>query len=338
MTPTELKRAIQARKIPELLFLYGEEGFYLDKAVQTIREALVAADTRDFNFSLYHGKTLQAEAVLDTARTLPVLASHRLVLIKDAQEIPAAQLEAFIPYLKDPVAETCLTFVGDKIDGRKKFFQEFKKHGALVEFKKLYENQIPAFVQEQARERQRSFTEDALALFCRRVGSNLQEVHGELGKLFDYLGAKTLVDTADVAAIVSDTRVDSIFDLTNVLGRRDAAEGLRLLGRLLDEGVAPLLILNMMVRHFRQLWKTRELVEQGVPHRDLARRVGVNPYFIDGLVRQCKSFGPRQYPVFFDIFLAADLALKSSGAHPSAVLENLVLTIAAHRDAAAGRE
>jgi hypothetical protein len=64
-------------------------------------------------------------------------------------------------------------------------------------------------------------TEDALALFCRRVGSNLQEVHGELTKLFAYLGERTLADAADVAAVVSDTRVDSIFDLTNALGGRE---------------------------------------------------------------------------------------------------------------------
>ncbi len=336
MTPAELNRAIQARKIPALLFLYGEESFSLEKALHHLREVTVPADTRDFNLNVYHGKNLQVEAVLDNARTLPVFADHRMVLVKDAQEIPAAQLEAFIPYLKDPVAETCLVFAADKIDGRKKFFQVFKKRGDLVEFKKLYDNQIPAFVRDQARERGRSFTEDALALFCRRVGSNLQEVHGELNKLIDYMGDKTLVDVADVAAIVSDTRVDSIFDLTNVLGRRDAAESLRLLGRLLAEGVAPLLILNMMVRHFRQLWKTREMVDQGVSPRDLPRRIGVNPYFIDGLVNQCRSFGPHQYRSFFELFLAADLALKSSGAHPSAILENLVLTIAAHPQARKG--
>ena len=102
-----------------------------------------------------------------------------------------------------------------------------------------------------------------MALFCRRVGSNLQEVVGELEKLFTYLGERNLVDVADVAAIVADSRVDSIFELTNALGGGDAGEALRLLGRLLGDGQAPLLVLNLMVRHFRQLWLTRELLDQG---------------------------------------------------------------------------
>ncbi len=300
----------------------------LEKALHQIRDLVVPKEARDFNFNRYHGKDLQAEVVLDAALTLPIFSSRRLVLIKDAQNLSAPQLEAFLPYVKNAVPETVMVFTADKIDGRKKFFQEFKKHGELVEFKKLYENQIPAFVKEQAREAGCTFTEDALAHFCKRVGSNLQEVRGELTKLFDYLGKKSLVDVKDVEAIVSNTRLDSVFALTNALGRRDRGESLLVLGGLIEEGTAPLVILSMMVRHFRQLWKTRELLEQGVGQRDLPRRIGVNPYFLTDLISQARRFDPACYRRFFEIFLGADLALKSSGAHPTAILENLVLQIA----------
>lgn len=329
MTAAELNRALEDRKVPPLLFLFGEEGFSLERTVQRIRDLSVSPDVRDFNFNTYHGRDVQVEAVLDTARTLPVFAQQRMVLVKDAQHLSAAALEAVLPYLKDPVPETILVFTADKIDRRKKFFQEFKKRGALVEFKKPYDNQIPSFVKGLAREAGCSFTEDALALFCRRVGSNLQEVHGELAKLVAYLGKRDLVDAADVAAVVSDTRTDSVFDLTNALGQKNVAAAMRLLGRLLDEGVAPLVILAMMVRHFRQLWKTRELIDQGVAKSELARRVGINPYFLDGLVAQARRFPPAQYRRTFELFLGVDLALKSSGAHPSAQLEMLILDIAA---------
>jgi len=327
MTYAELNRAIEGRNIPSLLFLYGEETFLVDRAVQRLRDVVVPPEARDFNYNLYRGKETSVAEVLDTARTLPVFSAQRLILIKEAHDLPAAALEAFLPYLIDPVPETVLVFVAEKIDGRKRFFQEFKKRGVLVEFKRFYDNQIPAFVREQSRSAGRSFTEDALALFCRRVGSSLQEVHGELSKLFAYLGERKLADVADVAAIVSDTRVDSIFDLTNALGTRDPGGALRLLGRLLDEGVVPLVILSMMVRHFRQLWKTRDLLDDGVPAKEIARRIGVNPYFVDGLVAQSRRFAPDRYRQVFALFLSADLALKSSGAHPAALLESLVLEV-----------
>jgi len=327
MTYAELNRAIEGRNVPSLLFLYGEETFLLDRAVQGLRDFAVPVEARDFNYNVYHGKEIPVEVIPDTALTLPVFNAHRLVLVKEAQNLPAASLDAFLPYLADPAPETILVFTADKIDGRKKFFQDFKKRGVLVEFKRLYDNQIPAFVREQARAAGRSLTEDAMALFCRRVGNNLQEINGELTKLFAYIGERTLVDAADVAAVVSDTRVDSIFDLTNALGGRDKGEALRLLARLLDEGGVPLVLLTMMVRHFRQLWKIRELLDQQVGNKEIARRVGINPYFIDGLVTQAARFSPARYRQIFALFLDADLALKSSGAHPAAMLEKLVLDV-----------
>lgn len=327
MKPAELNKALEEHNVPSLLCLFGEEGFFLDRTVKRLVDTVVSEDGRDFNYNVYGGKELRAEAVLDNARTLPVFAPQRLVLVKDAQNIPAAELEALLPYLKEPVPETVLVFVADKIDRRKKFFQEFKKRGKLVEFKRLYDNQIPSFIKSRAREAAKTFTEDALALFCRRTGNNLQEIDGELNKLFVYIGERDLIDVADVREVVSDTRVDSVFELTNALGQRDKALAMLLLGRLLEDGAAPLGILAMMVRHFRQMWKVSELLGRGADRKDLARRVGINPYFLDGLIGQARQFDGAQYRQAFENFLAVDLALKSSGAHPAALLERLIWQI-----------
>jgi DNA polymerase-3 subunit delta len=337
MTYAELNRAIEERELPSLLFLYGEETYLLDRTVQRLRDVVVPEEARDFNYHLYHGKETPAEIILDTALTLPVFSTHRLVLVREAQDLTAASLDAFLPYLTDPAPETILVFTADKIDGRKKFFQEFKKRGVLLEFKRLYDNQIPAFVRDQAKAAGRSLTEDALALFCRRVGSSLQEVNGELNKLFAYLGERTLADVADVSAVVSDTRVDSIFELTNAIGARNRGEALRLLSRLLVEGTVPLVVLTMLVRHFRQLWQTRELLDQGVGSKDIARQIGINPYFVDGLVSQARRFSPARYRQIFMLFLEVDLGLKSSGAHPAAMLEKLILDVMENGGAEAGR-
>jgi DNA polymerase III subunit delta len=220
----------------------------------------------------------------------------------------------------------------DKIDRRKKFFQEFQKRGVTVEFKALYDNQIPAFLRDQLNEAGRSMTEDAVMLFCRRLGTNLQEISGELEKLFAFCGERTLIDVEDVRQIVSDVRSDSIFQLTDALGQRHRAEAVRLLERLLAEGEAPLGLLSMMVRHFRQLWKVRELLDQGAGAKDLPAKVGVNPYFIQGLIAQARHFPPQRFRLIFEEFLEADLALKSSGAHPSAILGGLVLRMVGDAD------
>lgn len=326
MKPAELDKAIHDHALPPLLLLYGEESFFLEQTLARLRE-LIPLDARDFNYQIFRGREIRAVAILDTASTLPVFSARRLVLVREVEDAPAAELEALLPYLHDPAPETLLVFTAEKIDGRRKFYQEFRKRGEMVEYRRLYENQIPAFVREQAKGAGFSFTEDGLALFCRRVGTGLQEVHGELVKLFSYLGGKRLVDAKEVAAVVSDTRVDSIFDLTNAIGQKKTGEALRLLGRLLGEGVVPLVVLTMLTRHFRQLWMARELLDQKEPAREIARRIGANPYFLDGLLGQARQFAPAGYRRAMELFLVTDLALKSSGAHPSVLLEKLVLDL-----------
>lgn len=327
MTPADLARVIEQRQFPPLLLLYGEDTFSLQRTVVHLQRVAIPDDARDFNYIQFQGREARAAAIIDVARTFPVFATHRLVLVKDSQQLPAQELDALLPYLSDPVRETLLVLVADKVDGRRKFFVEFKKRGELVEFKKPYDNQIPALARELAREQGLTFTEDALALFCRRVAGDLQEIHAELLKLAAFLGGQTLIDAPDVAAVVSDSRSESAFALTDALGRQDLPTALRLLGRLLDDGNAPLQLLALTARHFRQLWRLRELLDQGAAKAEMQKEIGINPYFLEGLLTQARRFPAGHYREVFEALLETDLALKSSGAHPSVQMERLVQRI-----------
>jgi DNA polymerase III subunit delta len=328
MKKADLQTMMKDRDLPPLILLHGEEDYLRDRALEQIRDLAVPADCRDFNLNVYHGKDVRVQELLDTARTFPVFAPRRLLILKEVDALAATDLEALLPYLKDPIPETILLCTTDKLDGRRKFYQDFKKYGAVFEFKKIYDNQLPAFVREQAKVSGRSFTEEGLALFCRRVGVNLREVHGELVKLFAYMGENKLVDVAEVRAVVVDSRIDSIFDLTDAIGLGKTQQALGLLQRLLAEGGVPLVLLTMITRHFRQLWKIRELIDQGHPNQGIGSRLRINPYFLEGLIKQSRSFPVACYRPAFEKFLLTDQALKSSGAHPAALLEQLVLELA----------
>jgi len=328
MSLKELQNILQAGTVPGLILLYGQESFFVEKGMLAVRDAVVTPENRDFNLTQFYGKDFVPNDVVEQARTFPVFAERRLVMIKNIHESRAEQLETLLDYVEDPVPETVLLLTAEKIDARRKIFQLFKKNGVSIEFKKIYENQLPSFVRDLAKSSNLSLTAGALKLFCKRVGTNLAEVQGEMEKLVGYLGERDLADEADVAAIVSDTRIESIFDLTDAMGRGDRSTALTLLDRLLAEGQAPLMILAMMTRHFRQMWKISELVSQKVPQSELPRRVGASPYFLKGLMQQATRFDHRQYRQVFNRFLETDLALKSSGGEPRMQLEQLLLEIA----------
>lgn len=328
MSLHELQKILQAGSLPGLILLYGQESYFVEKGLQAIRDAVVRPEDRDFNLTQFHGRDFKAIDVVEQARTFPAFADRRLVIIKNVHEASSDQLDGLLSYVEDPVPETVLLLTAEKVDARRKIFQALKKTGTAIEFKKIYENQLPTFVRDLAKSYNMTLTGNGLKLFCKRVGTNLVEVQGELEKLAGYLGDRDLADENDVAAIVSDTRVESIFDLTEALGQGDLSSALKLLDRLLAEGQAPLMVLAMMTRHFRQMWKIKELTIQKVPQNEFPKKVGVSPYFLKGLMQQASRFDSRQYRQVFTLFLTTDLALKSSGGDPKMHLERLVLEIA----------
>jgi len=329
MTPAELERLIASHNLPPLLYLYGEETFTLERLLKRLIHSVIPADATDFNLTVMHHKEFTADKLLDTARTYPVFCSHRVVVVKDAHQLPATELDRILPYVLDPAPETILVFSGEKIDARKKFFVEFKKHGELVECKKLYENQLPAVIRSMAQAEGYTLTEDAMVLFSRRVGANLQDIHTELLKLGAYICGRNLADSSDVSAVVTSSRQETVFSLNDALGDKDTSRAVEMIGRLLNEGTPALVVLSMMVRHFRNLWKIREMLDQNRNRGELAKAAAVNPYFLDGLIRQARNFPPKHLRTIFEDFVETDLALKSAGAHPGALLEKTAMLICA---------
>ena len=176
-------------------------------------------------------------------------------------------------------------------------------------------------------ERDYRISADALDLFCSMVGPNLHEVHSEIDKLLTYIGERTLVDIVDVEAVVSKGRAENIFELGNAVGRGDAAKALALVKRLLEAGEAPLKVLSLLVRHFRQLWKVRELQVGRVNSREISATAGVPFFVVDAMIAQGKRFSRDDFRLAYEAFLETDLAMKSSGADAEALLESLLLKL-----------
>jgi len=322
-----LLASLKQEGAPPLILLYGEERYHRDKVLEQLIDATVPPSARDFNLTILHGKDVNGQKLLEEIKTFPVFSDRRMVVVKEAQLVPASELEKLEAILPEPVPDAVVVFVADKVDKRRKFFQLLNKTGVLVEFKPLYDNQIPAFVQELLAADGTRMTESAMAAFCRRSGTNLQEIASELQKLKAYVGDLDLIDQAEVEAVVSRSRHQSVFDLTDALGGKDAGTALRVLRELLAEGESPVGVLSMLVRHFRQLWKIRDLLDRGISSKEIPKSVGVNPYFVNGLIRQARNFSAQEFRAVYRSFVDADLALKSSGAHPAAILEGVALNL-----------
>lgn len=309
-------------------YLYGDETFLMEREEKRLVTALVPPDMADFNYDLLYGNERKGEEIAAAAQTLPMFAQRRVVVVRRSEGLGERDLEVLGEYLKNPSPTTCLIFTGKKPDLRRRFFADLKKMGALVEFKPPYENQLVSFIGAEAVRLGNRIAPEAAELLVALTGNNLRELASQLDKLAAYAGEAKPITLDTVKTLASDTRADSVFDLSNSLGERQLATSLRKLQTLLRDGQAPLMILAMVTRHFRQLWRLRELMARKVPQHELGRALGLkSDYFLPGLKKQAENFTLAEFRILFGRLFDTDLSLKSSRLKPVFIMEQLVTAI-----------
>lgn len=313
---------------PPLILLYGQEPFLIERAVERIREVLFGAGAvDDFNDHQFAGRGALADEILDAARTFPVFAQRRLVTVRSFQDLPVQELDALLEYLDDPAPTTCLLLIADKIDNRRKFYQQFKTAGLMLKCEPPTDRELPDYLRRLVQAQGKRIDREAVELFCSLVGSNLHEIHGEVDKLLLYSGTRVEIDAAAVTAIVSRSRTESIFDLGNAIGDADLPRALQLIRRCCAAAEPPLLLLNLITGHFRLLWKVRALQHEQLPPAQIARQVGRPAFVVERLLVQARRFSRTDFLAAYRLFVETDLAMKSGGADAEALLDRLVIEL-----------
>lgn len=326
MTPQEFEASILKGRIPTVCYLYGEEPFLVERAVRMLLERAIDHSLKDFNFNVFFGNESKGVDILDAAQTLPMFADRRAVLVKRAELLKADALEVLLPYIKNPVASTCLLLTGSKIDQRKKFFLELKKQGELVEYKRLYDNKLSGFIQSEATAQGKPIESAAAELLAVLIGNNLQELSSQIEKLAVYAGTRQRISVEDVRTMASSSKAFTAFELAKYLGLRDVSNSIRSLDALFLNGEEAPMLIGALTRHFRQLWRVRELLDLKKTQADIGRELNIHSFFLGDIVLQAKNFTRSELKRIFDEFYRCDIESKSGG-QPYTLLHGLAMGI-----------
>ena len=169
---------------------------------------------------------------------------------------------------------------------------------------------------------------DAVVFLQEAVGGDLQGLCNELAKVSLYIGDKKRIETQDVEGVVSEVRINTIFELTKALGERNIERAFRVLGSIWESGEPPLKILGMISRQFRHLLMTKEILAQGGGKAEIKKQVGTsNPYYLKELSAQARGFSQEALQKALRNLLETDLSLKRSPAQKRLILEGLVIKL-----------
>src|SRR5207253_6352208 len=132
------------------------------------------------------------------------------------------------------------------------------------------------WVRKLAEGRGLTITPGAVRLLMERSQPDLRLLDQEIAKLALYMVPTTRIDEEAVRALVSDTREEEIFALTDALAGGRPGEVAGVLQSLLESGREPTWMLYTLVSHWRRLMQARAVRDAGATSADLKQRLTAN--------------------------------------------------------------
>jgi DNA polymerase-3 subunit delta len=296
-----------------VVLIEGPSASLRDAALSVLREQVLAGAPRDFNEDRFDFSVSGTEpaAVVAAARTLPMMARARLVLVRGLGEKRAQKFTdgALVEYLEAPLETTCLVLEAASVDKRQRWVKRVAKIGRVIDCTgPSRPADVRRWIEARLAERgARAGSGVAAALFD-LVGADLDRLSLELEKLCLYAGEKGQIDADMVDELVGQLRPRALYELTDAIGERRLTNALRVVAELTEQGEAPLVLVGALANHFRRLLRAREVrpLEAG----ELQKRLGLHPFAAQKIVDQVRRFDGRRLRSCLDAVRRTDEALK----------------------------
>jgi len=308
-------------------YFFGTDDYLMEEAFEKIRKEALAGGFADMNYHVYEGKTCDANELVSTASTMPAFAACRLIVVKGAESVKAAQDKVLAEYVKDPSPTTCLVFLASsaKADRSSSLIKALEEKGFLKACNRLGDGELLRWIREEAARQGKKISQSAAAKLLETTGNRLRDVKGELDKIVLFVGEKEAIDDRDVEESGLDCREESIFGLSDAIGKKDVRGAFRVYERV--SGEEPLKVLGAISRQMRTLLKIKSYLGKGTPAARLPALVGLFPKHADDYVRRSRLFTERELVEAISKLSRADTDFKTGRVPNTVVLPRLIMEL-----------
>lgn len=311
----ELLTSFKRRDFKPIYFLMGEEPFFIDVLSNFLEKEVLSEDEKEFNQTIVYGKETNIDNIINLAKRYPIMSQYQLIIVKEAQHIKSYDNLSY--YLQNPQPSTILVFCYKygTLDKRKKVATDIANIGVIYESKKLYENQIPAWIVTEAKKSGLSIDVKAANMMAEFLGTDLERIKGEIEKL------KIIVQESN-SKIISPEIIEknigiskdyNVFELQKALGKKD------------------ILMANQIVNYFKKNKKNNPLVMilpvlfnffsnilfyHTLPDKsqyNVASVLKINPYFVSDYAIAAKNYPLEKIIKIIHYIREADAQLKGIG-------------------------
>lgn len=322
---------LNKKQFAPVYFLTGEESYFIDMVSDHIQEHALTETEKTFNQTILYGKDTDALTVMNAAKRFPMMSSHQVVILKEAQELK--DIDNLQHYVESPLQSTLLVinYKYKKPDKRKKVFKSLIKNSVFLEAKKLYDNEVPSWITGYLSAKNFSIEPKATAMLLEFLGSDLSKISNELDKLIISIGEnETTITPLLIERNIGISKDYNNFELQNAIGKRDVVKANRIINYFADNQKNHPLVLtiNILFTFFSKVLIYYWIKDKS--RDNLAEQLGVRPFFVKDYVEAARNYNANK--VIEIISLLREYDLKSKGykgtmIEPGDLLKELIFKI-----------
>jgi len=305
---------LKKKEYAPVYFLHGDEPYFIDEVVNYIEKNVLNEGERSFNQVVLYGKETDFKQVLDQARQFPMMASHRVVIIKEAQSMRS--MDELASYFSKPSPQTLLVVAHKykSIDKRKKkLWSAIKENAVILESKKLYDNKIPPYIVNLAKTQKLSIDNKTAFVIAEHLGNDLSKISNEIDKLALNLEEGTSVTIDHVQEHIGISKDYNIFEFQKSLGQKNKEKAYRIV-KYYDQNkkAHPIqMTVGSLYGYFQKLFIAKKY-ERG-DDRTFASKLKVNPFFAGEYKQAARNYTVPQVKRAFKLLHEMDKKSKGIG-------------------------
>ena len=319
----DLKKKIYA----PVYFLHGDEPWFIDQVSDFIEEKVLSDSEKEFNQSILYGKDLDVPTMISYAKRYPMMSAYQVVVVKEAQELKGLlkkeeegknereKKDLFLEYLQQPTPTTILVlcYKYKKLDKRTRFYKQMGKQTVLLETKSLYDNQLPAWIQQFVLGRGYRIEPKATMLLSEYLGNDLSRIANEIGKLTGLLKPGDEISSTMVEDNIGISKEYNVFELQKAITNRNFFKANQIINYFgANQKNNPMMLtVPLLHSYFVKIMTIHRLADR--TKNSVASALGINPYYVQKYETAAKSY-PENFVIRNLAFIREyDLRLKGIG-------------------------
>lgn len=220
--------------------------------------------------------------ILEDASTINLFSEKKIIVINDANiftgsnNIDTTNLEKYLNNYNE-LTYMIFSFIGDKVDSRKKIYKIIKEKGQIIEINSKT-NDNYSYVLNYIKENNYQMSSMDIRYFLSKVGNDINNINNELNKLFLLKINDKIILKEDIDNIVITNIEEDIFKFIDSITNKDKNKVISLYHEFLNNNYEPIMLISMIASKFRLIYQVKRLISNKYSDEEISKKLSSHVY------------------------------------------------------------